>query len=269
MYSYYFLQWVTESKDKELKIEYSSLLQEMGLKYEKIVKVKFSKKFIYDKQKELEQELLNINVELDRTTIESLPGIVCQIKEEINSLRVELNEPGKIYEQSLVQMDDWKSKRDSIIGKRNTPDTINYILNTLNELADIPKKMEAAKGLRITKTKEIFQSLKRLCTEYIALYAGVQQFIESKEIAKKININFSVTLSQKDFEKDLFDYINRVTSSSFAHTSNGLKYLNDKIDICNFDTEKDIIEFVEFIDDRIHFNVYVKSENTLRSLPQG
>jgi hypothetical protein len=171
-------------------------------------------------------------------------------------LQERLNEPQKLYQDSLDARNAWRQVRKQIIGDKQTQDTLIFLRYELKELSNVPVKLGLLKETRNRKCEEIYTLLKKLVIEYKRLYTGIQDFIDRQIAAKEIKINLSVMLIQDAFETTFLDYFNRRISSSFSPISEGDKLVKDSLALCNFDFKENAFAFIESMDKYMHFNIH-------------
>jgi ABC-type lipoprotein export system ATPase subunit len=235
--------------------QYKQILATIGLDFDEIVKIIILKTPITDKRNEITNRISGLSSELDTTNLESLHGIISFLQSVKTTLQTKLDEPQKVYQDSLRDLEQWKQKRRELIGDKNTPDTVIFLRAKIREIETIPNHLQVANDKRRSKSREVYQLLKKLVTEYQRFYQGVQDFIDKQVAAKEIKLNLSVMLVQNNFDVTFLDYFNRRFASSFSPISEGDKLVRDTVTACDFDSETSVLQFIEKIDKYMHFNV--------------
>jgi ABC-type lipoprotein export system ATPase subunit len=243
-----------EMQTNQLKDRFENLFKEIKLPYNETIIFRVDKERIHQRKEEIRNEISIITKETNKKTYESYPGIIRQLKEEVKLLSGKLDEPQRIERESKEAFERWKSDVLDLIGDYNKPETVKYFLKELKDLKNVPKQIEVEKNRRLELAEQIVKCLQGLCLEYVKSYRGVQGFIDNTEIAGKMGINFSVALTQKNFEEELLSHIKGNVSSSFSPSKSEKSYIQLALEKCDFSDTNSVKEFLNTIDKLMHFN---------------
>lgn len=184
----------------------------------------------------------------------SRPGSAAQKKaaaeKEIGDLQTKLDEPNKKYQAYLGSLKAWGEQRDGIVGADGIPGTVKFYERQLVDLDFVPVELLKAKSNRLAKAKELHAVIRQLAEAYRDLYAPVNEFIESRPLAKdKFHLNFEVGVVDTGFENSLFDFVSQGVTGTFCGVEEGHKRVKDILARQDFNTEQGIEAFLtEIID---------------------
>ncbi|RSL18664.1 hypothetical protein EDE15_4259 [Edaphobacter aggregans] len=178
--------FISESQD-----DFDSL----GLTLDGALSVTIDKTPIAQKRAALVIEQQLIAASLDPSLPGSLPQRKAEIERSIKKLENDLDEPNQRYHAYETALKNWDNQRLAILGNTTTLDTVEYFKAKLSELDAIPIQLQNVRELRMAKAKEIHGVIRELADTYRELYAPVNQFIETRPLAKeKFQLNFEVGL---------------------------------------------------------------------------
>jgi hypothetical protein len=172
------------------------------------------------------------------------------VEKEIEELQTKLDEPNKRYQAYLAALAAWEGQEEAIIGGEGTPGTIKFYEKQLSELDTLPGLLLHAKLNRLAKAKELHVVIRQLAETYRGLYAPVNQFIESRPLAKeKFQLNFEVGVVDTGFENSLFEFVSQGVGGTFCGVEDGHKRLSEILAKQDFNTDQGIETFLtEIID---------------------
>lgn len=225
-------------------------LETIGLIADDILKISIQKGPILEKRKIFSQKKASCEKQVDPGQDDNFYIKKRITQDQIEKLQGELDEPNKIYQTYIADLDAWQNAKDQIIGNENIQDTIKFYEKQLQDLEAIPEEIVRAKISRLDKSKEIYKIIKQLADSYRELYAPVHQFIERNPLAKdKFQLNFEVDIVDTGFEDEFFGIINRRVSGTFCGIEEGHKMLKDILQKHDFNSEAGLEAcLVEIID---------------------
>ncbi len=169
------------------------------------------------------------------------------------SLQSKLDEPSQKHQAYLRELELWTEKQQTIAGNEQTPGTLIYFKNLLDEIDSIPARLETLTVGRTEKSREIFQKISGLADTYRELYRAVKEFIQEHPVAKEtLQLNFEVSVVDAGFESRFFDQISRGVTGSFCGLEEGQKLLRNVIKRFDFNNWNHVSNFTEEIVDSLH-----------------
>src|SRR6185437_9096050 len=134
---------------------------------------------LVEKRKALVDEQEKVNANLDPKREDSLPRKKSEVESAIKKLENDLDEPNQHYQAYETALKAWDAQRLTIIGNKDTLDTVAYYEAQLVDLDGIPAQLQEASEKRLVKAKEIHEVIRKLADTYRELYAPVNKFIET------------------------------------------------------------------------------------------
>jgi ABC-type lipoprotein export system ATPase subunit len=231
--------FITESQD-----DFNSL----GLDLDRTLTVKIDKTAITLKRAALVAEQQQIARKLDPAQPGSIPLKRAEIVQSIKTLEEELDEPNKRYQAYETALKNWDNQRLAILGSKTTLDTVEYFKAQLSELDAIPNQLRNVRELRMAKAKEIHGVIRELADTYRELYAPVNQFIETRPLAKeKFQLNFEVGIVDAGFLDNFFELVSQGATGTYCGVEQGNKFLKTLLARQDFDTETGVEAFLNEI----------------------
>lgn len=228
--------------------ESEKYLKELGLGLHEIFDIKLNRKPVIKAQEQATKEREKIKDLLDPEKRESPAFKKNDIVGQIEKLQERLDEPNKQYQAYLSSLNKWSSDRLKIIGDDTKTGTINYLKKKIEEFEKTPQRLDDALRDRIAKSKEIYSAIKKLADVYMSLYSPVQKFIETHPLAKdKFNLQFNVSIVNREFEKLFFEYISHGVKGSFCGVEEGSKILSSIQKKADYDSELGVVSFLDEI----------------------
>ncbi|MHB1758104.1 MAG: TrlF family AAA-like ATPase [Leptospirillum sp.] len=233
--------------------EIQSDVESLSLLFDKVFTVKLDKAPIMEKRKMLvyEQTKVNLSLTLDQ------PGNFfqkkTQIETDIKKLEDALDEPNQRYQAYETALKIWEIQKLTIIGDKDSLDTIAYYETQLKDLEDIPAQLQEAEGKRLAKSKEIHEVIRTLADTYRELYSTVNEFIETHSLAKdKFQLNFEVGIVDGGFLEKFFELVSQGSTGTFYGIEQGTKALKTILARQEFNTASGIENFLNEIVSALH-----------------
>lgn len=224
----------------------------IGLTIQDVVKVSFDKQPLHNKRQAFTTAMQQAQSLQDPSQPESPSHKKLGAQKEIDELQAKLDEPNKKYQAYLAALKTWEDRKGSIIGEEITSGTIKFYEKQLNDLATLPAQLSEAKLKRLKKAKELHAIIRQLAETYRGLYAPVNQFIESRPLAKeKFHLNFQVGVVDTGFEGSLFDLVRQGVTGTFCGKEEGYKRLREILLRQDFNSEQGIEAFLTEIVDAL------------------
>jgi ABC-type lipoprotein export system ATPase subunit len=224
----------------------------VGLTIQDVVKTSIDKQPLVDKRKSFATLMQEAQEQQNPSKPDSPAQRRLAVEKEIQDLQTKLDEPNKRYQGYLTALGAWEDQKQAIIGSEVALGTIKFYEKQLSDLDALPKQLLQFKSDRLAKAKGLHAVICQLAEMYRDLYAPVNQFIESRPLAKeKFLLNFEVGVVDTGFENSLFEFISQGVTGTFCGVEDGRKRLRDILLKQDFDTEKGIETFLTEIMDAL------------------
>jgi ABC-type lipoprotein export system ATPase subunit len=230
-------------------------LKYLGIDFDQVVQLAFSTAPVEATRSQAEKLRVAAVGLSDPTNPDSLVFKIGEIDQKIENLQTALDEPQRKYQTYQTELQEWKEKKQELIGDEYTYGSLEYYKRLLREIETAPTRLDAAKAKRLSCVAEIFGQIGKLADTYRKLYAPVQQFISSYSIAKDVfQMEFGVSIVNTDFHRRFFDWIGRGVVGSFYGTVEGDKKLRDILEKYDFNNESAVIAFLDEVMDHLLFD---------------
>jgi len=236
-------------KDSEL------VLESIGLKLEDVVKLEINEAPVYDKIKKYSKLKDKVEYLLSPNNTNSLVLLKQKTETSIEEFKIKLDEPNREYQKYVTSIEEWNKRRKNIDGDKSTVGSLKYYEEKLENLQDIPLRLNELKKQRVNKTKEIYAKIMDLAESYRELYSPVQRFIESHHLAKnRFQLKFEVNIVNIGFQDRFFDIVSQGASGTFYGVEEGRKKLQNIINSYDFKNEEGLIGFLNEVMNSLFFN---------------
>lgn len=248
-----------------LKKETAADLAILGIGFDSLMSLTVNTAHLVEKKAALTESKSSADALLDPSANGSLPQKLKAVDEEMSELQSRLDAPSKRYEVYLRELEEWTTKQDAIKGNEQTPGTLIYFKNILDEIAKLPETLEELIQSRTDKLNEIFEKISALANTYRELYGAVEQFIKSHPVAKEIlQLNFHVSVEDTGFEDRFFDQVSRAAAGSFLGTEEGSRVLRNILKKYNFNDWDNVKRFTEEIVNHLQYDRRSTQESPVR-----
>lgn len=228
------------------KTEASLDIETLGLSETDIYTLKISNDPVTKKRTALLADQTRLEQELKPEEQGSIAAKRATISTELKAIRGQLDAPHKAYEAYLERKTAWDNARKRIIGSKENPESIEFLKEELKRIASIPSEIEVQRAQAVLKTKDIFREKAYLADTYRALYAPVQEFIDSSPVAKdELLLRFTVEISDAGFADTFFAHVSQGVKGTYCGADEGRKRLQTLLVGCDLSTEDGIAVFVE------------------------
>jgi ABC-type lipoprotein export system ATPase subunit len=220
-------------------------LNELGIDVENVVKLTIDNGLIEARKEALSKERAGIDFLLDEASPLGLPQRRDAILAEIVVTQADLDEPGRKYEAYREALRLWEEKRAAIVGAKGSPASLEYYVDTIDRLSDLPFEIRALKDSRQAITRSIYSKLAELKGVCEDLYRPVQGFIDSNKIAKdQFKLDFDVAICDSGFSAGFFTLVNQGTNGSYCGKEQGEERLASMLERHDFNSEQGAIDFI-------------------------
>jgi AAA15 family ATPase/GTPase len=181
-----------------------------------------------------------------------LTGEVEAANKMSETLTSKLDAPNAQYQAYLKGLQEWKERRNSILGDNEKAGSINYLQAQIASLANVPLQLKARLKEREGKVRETYGELQQLVETYRSLYNPVKLFIERHALLSgKFGFEFEAFIANSNLGERLFQHISQNRRGSFNGTEEGRKQLNRLLDTADFDTEDGAVSFLNTLLDSL------------------
>lgn len=217
----------------------------IGLTTQDVLKISIDKQPLVDKRQSFATLLQEAEDQQNPSKPDSAAQKQLAVEKDIKEMQTRLDEPNKRYQAYLTALKAWEVQMEAIIGGEGAVGTIRFYEKQLNDLDALPGLLILAKSNRVAKGKELHAVIRELAETYRNLYAPVNQFIETRPLAKeKFQLNFEVGVVDTGFENILFDFVSHSVSGTFCGVEEGHKRLKEILARQDFNTEHGIETFL-------------------------
>ncbi len=231
--------FINESKD-----DFAGL----GVSLDSVLSFSINVEPLKTKKDSLVKEKKQIDESLDPQRPGGLGDKILKIERMIKELQYKLDQPNRLYQQYKTDLMNWESKRNSILGNEETPDTLKYYEKKIRDLESIPGKLQEARGNRKAKTMAIYSVILGLKETYKELYLPVVRFMGTdRSIKENAALSFEVSVVNAGFEEKFFNIINRHAIGTFYGLEEGHQKLSELLSSHDFDTEQGLEFFLNNI----------------------
>ena len=226
------------------------LTLELDLK--KIVLLNVDSKPVLEVKSTSEDQILETKILLDSNIAESLVSKLENVKSNMKKIHMQLDEPNRKYQIHLVQLVEWKKKRDEMIGTSEEANSIKGLKARLESLKSVPLNLQNLKSQRMNLVSEIYSAKIDLLSEYTKLYSPVQEFISQHRISKQHGVlQFSASIMVNDFVEGFLSMIHQGKKGSFQGDKEGRETLKEIISISDFSTIEGVQSFLHNVQEHL------------------
>jgi predicted ATPase len=151
--------------------------------------------------------------------------------------REELDEPTRRYQEHLRRLAGWDKEREEIEGSAQVTGSMLWLEAKLEALNALPTLVVERQAQRLAIVEEIFEAKLRLLEKYRALYAPVQEFIDTHPVAQQqATLQFSASIGGDEFADTFLNMIHQGRRGSFQGDPEGREQLETLLAIADFST---------------------------------
>lgn len=241
----------------ELKRSLTIDLQEIdltpALRFEEIVRLTIDRAKLTQLRRQFDSDMTATIEKLDPSKDGSQGARKRVIEDEIKQLQDSLDEPNRKFVAYQNALDTWRTKRASLMGDHEIPNSIAWLENRIEELDTIPIDLQVLQLQRTSLTRDIYKEIKKLAQAYGLLYRPVQEFVEQQQISSEaIPLSFQVSVVEEGFASTFLEKINRQVKGTFSGIEESNALLRKRLQTVNFDNEDSVVALVEEINLGLH-----------------
>nr|WP_145347399.1 hypothetical protein [Rosistilla ulvae] len=190
----------------------------------------------------------------------SLARQIASIEQQMAEIRNALAGPSKKYHQYLIELKNWQTRRDAIVGSEDKDDTLIFYEKQREDCDAAAKGVPSILDQVITKAIEVYHDIDALAAVYSDLYAPVQRFIEKHPLAKtQFHMSFETKIVEQRFAVDFLSHIAQNRKGSFNGSIEGSERITGLLRETDFNTAESAAEFLRKVWHALH--------NDLRNAP--
>ncbi|WP_299781600.1 TrlF family AAA-like ATPase [uncultured Formosa sp.] len=178
-----------------------------------------------------------------------------------------LDSEQQVYQKYILEKAAFDLSKKNIIGDKLTSNTIEYFKEQIRYVdEDLESDLELAYNSRIEKIKLIFKKKFAVIEIYKEIKSKMDETIkENGDLLKEypISIDASLVLNVR-FINNFLGYINKAKLGTFKGSVEGENQLEKIISEINFNSEEDLISFVNEIFDTFKFDKRSEGDPTAR-----
>ena len=228
--------------------EIEPLAKEYGFDVNEIFIFEIYKEPVLSSIQQLQDQIDILSCDLDPEMGNSSAHTLVGIQNKIGSLAEKIDEPSKKYKAYIDELEKWNAIAISIQGDSDKPGTISYLNSLLSEIQNIPSQLTDLEEKRDDIVTEIFGKIDQKASVYRQFYAPVQDFVQSNPFGEDaFQMSFDVSIVDKGFQKNFFQYINRSRAGTFYGMEDSEKTIRKIMDKYNFNEAADIKSFTREI----------------------
>lgn len=217
-------------------------------------------------------ELSSLSLELDGAP-EGPVGLAVEIVNltaEQKILEDRLDEPYRIYQKYLKDLEDWNKRKDGIVGDRNTAGTIEYLKGQIEYIRDLlPEALSNRFEQRDGLIRRLFAKKSEINQLYSDSYRPISNFIDTYgHLMKDYEINFSVEFTLDGFLQKFFDHISQGAKGTYIGIEEGNRFLSDIIPNYNLNDVESVVQFLKEISESLHVDKRADQAGTKRDIEQ-
>ena len=245
-----------EAEVLNLKEQSGKDCADLGLAIDDIVRVTVDKSQITEAKKAaIEQSQAQARI-VDPEPDNSLARQVAAIEKQMADTRNALAGPSKKYQQYLMELKSWQTRRDAIVGSAEKDDTLRFYEKQLADCDSAAKSVPSILEDVIKKASEVYGDIAALAAVYSDLYAPVQRFIERHPLARtQFHMSFETKIVERRFADDFLSHIAQNRRGSFNGSIEGRERINGLLREADFNSSDSAAEFLRKVWHSLHNDV--------------
>lgn len=184
------------------------------------------------------------------------------VEESIKQIKSKLGEKQRLFMVYREQLAQWEKAKAEITGDKERINSLVWFAEELSSLASLPGKREKLRDTRKACVRELHRQVNKMASEYRSLYEPVQRFVESvASMEMPLPLAFDVRIVEEGFQETFLARINRQSKGSFSGIEDSELALRRILSETDFMSENAVVDFVEKIDDMLHFDRRLEATN--------
>lgn len=205
--------------------------------------------------KEMQVEIERADTKLQSVEPDSLSKRRQDLVAAISDAKGKLGEQERqfvLYKEALAK---WQKSTAEILGARDKPESIVWILGEIESLAGLPARLDELMARRSSLSREIHGHIQTMVDEYQRLYGPVQSFVNSDEQKDmKLPLDFHVQIEESGFQDKFLSRLNRQVRGSFSGVEESNQIVRGFLSEVDFASVDAALAFADKIDDMLRFD---------------
>ncbi len=245
-----------ENFQKDFEVFKLSLVEdaaELNLKVDDLVTFSIRCKKVENIRDEANATIVKIKKELDNDNPPGLRMQITNVEAIISDLHSKLDAPNRVYQAYLKDLADWEQKRAKIEGKADDPESLKGLQAALVAIDHLPSKIMELKAEQTKRALQIHAEKVAQTAVYRNLYAPVQEFIDSHDLAKdKLKLEFRAELINEDFTNRLLEMLALNRRGSFMGIDEGRAKADEFAQTTKWEETESVQIFLDKADNALH-----------------
>lgn len=201
-------------------------------------------------------EIDAVNFELNSQGIvkESIANDIISLNSQIKILEEKLDEPFRLYQKYLKDLDEWRFKQKSLVGEKSIVGSIEYFKDQIDYVENrLPSELEIEFQKRKELIKKLFYKKCEINELYSNSYKPISDFISTYgHLMKDYKINVSVEFTIDSFIQKFFDHISQGAKGTFIGVEEGNKILSELISNYDLNDVDSLLDFLDELRNSLH-----------------
>ena len=181
---------------------------------------------------------------------------IAERENKMTEIRNALAGPSQKYQQFLIELKDWETRRKAIEGTAETEDTLKFFERQLTECDESAKQIPVALDEVIGKSIEVYGDIVELAAVYSELYAPVQRFIEKHPLAKsQFQMSFETKIVEQRFADEFLAKVAQNRRGSFNGSVESRERVAGLLRETDFNSSENATEFLRKVWAALHFDL--------------
>jgi len=214
-----------------------------GVDMAAVVQVTLNRAPLDNRLKAAGDSLNALQADMDLSKEGSLAFRLAQAKEALKTLHSELTAPEQSYQKYLEAEKAWAEKRKQVLGDKDTPRTIVWYQQQLEELMLLPEELKELQDKRTEMVGMVFLSIEKWRNVYKQAYGPVQKYIdEHAPMTERVRFEFSASIADIGLSHAFFDIVHQGRRGSFCR--DGETVLKKLIAGADFSSAQSVVLFI-------------------------
>lgn len=226
---------------------------ELGLRPDELVTLTIADSKPVVIRDQSQNEIVTTNDALDGVDPPGFRQRLTLIETKLTELQSKLDAPNRAYQAYLAALQGWQTKRASIEGTEEDPQSLNGLKSRLARLDNLPREIANTRDEQAELALQIHAEKLSQAAVYRELYGPVQEFINCHPLAKdKLKLEFRAELTNEDFAARFLELLALNRKGSFMGVDEGRAKVETLIQPVNWEIPDAIRKFLLAVDNALH-----------------